>query len=217
MTEESDRYIYINGEYDHAAMHRKLLTFDPRNTNNIMILDYLNIRMQNRKHGDLYTILINNEMKKYGNAIYPMLPISFKMLYHQFNIEWVDLIHQMLFIDGAYNTFYGEYKTIIDKILMYDTADVKESLIYRYYNTGETIFHTAAKTWILEKFDEKRNILITKRIESIDQELKYVTACYNRLEDVMNKKFSIVYMTDFYGTALLDYLLEFTQYLKEEV
>lgn len=208
-------YIYSNGEYDNVSLHRRVISFDPRNTDNILVLDYLNARQQRKDHGMLFNLLMRNELGRHKNAVCPTLPISFKMIYHQMNIAWVDLIHQMVFIDGAYNTFYAEYKEIIDNILAYDTIDAKESLVYRYYNSGESIFHIAAKTWIVDSFDRKRHILVTERIKSLSADLKYVLECYHNLERVMNKQFALTYMTDFSDITLVDYLTYFIKELED--
>jgi hypothetical protein len=207
-------YIYLDDAYQHLAIHRKVIAYDPRNTDNPIIFDYFNTIKRNRNNSAVYYRVIEKELNKYNNSIYPPSPISFQMIYHEMNLAWIDIIHQMLFIENAYETFYGEYKDVIENIILYDTVDLKESLVYRYFSTGESIFHMAGKIWLFEKYMDKQHMLITERNYELDEEIKYVLNCYQKLEEIMNSKFSIIYMTDFFDISLMDYLQDFLSNLK---
>jgi len=137
------------------------------------------------------------------------------MIYHQINLAWIIIIQQMLFVDGAFETFYAEYKDIIENIILCDNISIKESLVYRYFYTGESVFHIAGKIWIFEKFTEKRDILIIEGMNDIRKELKYILNCYNKLEKIMSSDFCISYMKDFSGITLFDYLQQFLNSLEK--
>jgi len=215
MTEKEFPYIYLDGGYEHTAIHRKLIAYDPRNTNNPIIQEYFNESNKNKDNSTIYYKLIERELDKYKNPSFPSSPISFQMVFHEINMAWVDLVHQMLFVEQAFETFYAEYKNVIEKILLYDTIDMKESLVYRYFFTGESIFHIGAKTWLFEKYMQKGDLLPSIRIYDLEKEMKFILNCYQKLENIMNSKFSIVYMTDFYDITLMEYLQVFLNNLKE--
>ena len=207
-------YIYLEHGYEFLALHRKITSYDPRNTDNIMILDYFHQRTSEQDSSSIYYKLLEIEFDKYNNAALPALPISFIMIYHEINIAWVDIMHQMLFIDKAYETFHAQYKEILAGIMLYDTVDVKEAMVYRYYATGESIFHIAAKIWMFEKYTEVKQDSPELIGYEVNSALKYVLECYEKLETIMNVKFGISYLTDFYDMTLLDYLQHFAEDLK---
>lgn len=203
----------MDGNFDIPAIHRKSLVYDPRNTDNIIILDYFNDIETKRKLNNyvIYQKLIENDLDAHREYPSATIPISFQMIYHTINMAWINIMYQMLFIDGAYSTFYGEYKGIIDNILFYDTIDVKESLVYRYFYTGESIFHIAGKVWLLEKFAETENILVNDRLTMLNKSFKHMMECYVNLEIVMNRPMSIIHMHDFEGVSLFVYLSSFLE------
>ena len=116
-------------------------------------------------------------------------------------------------IDDAINTFYSEYYEVIENIILYDTPDVKESLIYRITNKGLSIFHIAGKLWLINKY--KENLSNNTNNISLDKDLNYILNCYSRLEDCLgsDRKYCILYMTDFTGYTLKDYLQDFSNQL----
>ena len=203
---------YYSGEYGYQfmALHKKSIVYDPRNSNNPIIQDYFDTYDRNNNTFPIYSAVIQSEFDKLKDIELPIVPISFKMIIQEINMSWVAIIHQMVFIENAYNTFYSEYKDVIENILLYDSPDMKESLIYRYYGSGLSIFHVAAKIWIFNKsYRELNNGLITK--ESMSKAMEEVLKCYGELEDRTNNIHSIVYMTDFRGVTLYDYLVGFIE------
>lgn len=50
---------------------------------------------------------------------------------------------------------------------------------------------------------------------SLDKDLNYILNCYSRLEDCLgsDRKYCILYMTDFTGYTLKDYLQDFSNQL----
>jgi hypothetical protein len=136
------------------------------------------------------------------------------MVWHEFNMAWVDIIHQMIFIEEAYDTFHGEYKNLVEEIVLHDTLDDKETLVYRNARTGESPFHVAGKMWLYEKWSESvRN----SGGKNIDKDLKFILSCYENLEKRFgsDRRFCILYMMDFTGKTLVDYLTEFLDELQD--
>ena len=206
-------YIYTDAGYRFLSLHRKVIEYDPRNTDNLIILDYFNTMRRNRDDVAIYYKLIEEEYSQYNTGISPNSPISFQMVWHEINMAWVDIIHQMIFIDEMYDTFHGEYKNLVEEIILHDTLDDKETLVYRYSRTGESPFHIAGKMWLYEKWSEsKRN----SGGKSIDKDLKFILSCYEKLEMRFNPKgkFCILYLMDFSGKTLVDYLTDFLDELQ---
>ena len=200
-------YNYNDGAYKHLSLHRRVTSYDPRNTDNLIVLDYFNTQRRNKNTTTIYYKLLDIEYSRYKKSEPPELPISFMMVWHEISIAWIEIIHQMLFIDQAISTFYAEYYDVIDKIITHDSADVKESAVYRQYPLGESVFHMAAKMWLVEKFKESK----TNDSINLDSELKYIFSCYRMLEECFGpaRRHCIMYMMDFFEKPLIDYLNEF--------
>jgi len=206
-------YLYNDSGYRFLSLHRKVLEYDPRNTDNLIILDYFNTMRRNRDDVSVYYKLIESEINQYQTGTIPDSPISFQMVWHEINMAWVDIIHQMIFIDQVYDTFHGEYKNVVEDIILHDTLDEKETLVYRYCKTGESPFHIAGKMWLYGKWIEvKRN----GRGETIDKDLRFILSCYENFEKRFgsNRKFCILYLMDFSGKTLVDYLTDFLDELQ---
>ncbi len=206
-------YIYSDLGYKFLSLHRKVIEYDPKNTDNLIILDYFNSIQRIRNNATVYYDLIDSHIKniQFDVSIYPL---SFQMILHEINLSWVDIIHQMLFIDGMYDTFHGEYKTIIENIILYDTIDEKETLVYRYHNTGVSIFHIAGKMWLYEKWFKSKE---SNQDINMKDELEFVLNSYKNLEYAFgsNRRFCILYLMDFSGKTLVDYLYDFLYELQE--
>jgi hypothetical protein len=191
-----------------------VLEYDPRNTDNLVILDYFNTMRRNKDDVAVYYNLIENEYKESQTGVPSIHPISFQMVWHEINMAWVDIIHQMIFIEEAYDTFHGEYKNLVEEIVLHDTLDDKETLVYRNARTGESPFHVAGKMWLYEKWSESvRN----SGGKNIDKDLKFILSCYENLEKRFgsDRRFCILYMMDFTGKTLVDYLTEFLDELQD--
>ena len=207
-------YNYTDDGYRFISLHRKVLEYDPRNTDNLVILDYFNTMSRSKDDVAIYYTLIENEYNESQVGIPSIYPISFQMIWHEINMAWVDIIHQMIFIEEAYDTFYGEYKNLVEEIILHDTLDDKETLVYRNARTGESPFHIAGKMWLYEKWSESvRN----SGSKNIDKDLKFITSCYENLEKRFGseRRCCILYMMDFTGKTLLDYLSEFLDELQD--
>jgi hypothetical protein len=61
----------------------------------------------------------------------------------------------MVFEENAYASFVGEYKDLVENIILYDNPTEKENLVYRYENTGETVFHSAGKIWLYKSTENQ--------------------------------------------------------------
>ena len=202
-----DIYNYSDGGYKHLSLHRRVTHYDPRNTDNLIILDYFNTQRIHKDTTSIYYKLLDIEYSRYKKADPPDLPISFIMVWHEITLAWVEIIHQMLFIEEATETFYAEYYEVIDNITNYDSIDDKDSAVYRHYPLGESVFHMAAQMWLLEKYNESK----TNDSISLNKELRYVLQCYQKLEACFgpSRRHCIVYMMDFSGKTLVDYLNDF--------
>lgn len=207
-------YMYTEGGYEYMALHRKAMVYDPQNTDNPIIHEYFDIYSSTHETLPIYHAVLKSEMKHLEGIDSPEFPISFSMVLHEINMAWVKIIHQMIFTEKAYNTFYGEYKDVIKNILLYDTPNIKETLVYRYFKTGISIFHVAAKIWIFNKYyaDRGKGICTKGNTAKI---VKYVLRCYEELEKVIGEDRCIVYMMDFNGVRLIDYLMAFTESIEE--
>jgi hypothetical protein len=204
-----NEYIYNDAAYKHIAIHRKALVFDPRNTDNPIALDYLHTIRRHRDITPIYNKIINIKLKSMRIGPDIQVPISYEMILNEINLAWVDLIHQMIFIDQAYGTFYGEYKDIIEEIILHDTPDDKDTLVFRYPETGESVFHIAAKLWLLQKHNSNVNTINY----NIDKELRYILECYTRIEQYFGnkRKYCILYMMDFNNNTLVDCLQSYVE------
>jgi len=155
-------------------------------------------------------------MEHTKNADLPTIPVSYKMVLQEIQMSWVELIHQMVFIEKAYDTFCAEFKDTIENIILYESPNMKESLIYRYSRTGVSIFHIAAKIWIYKAYDASiRSTVYTDSKEITSKTLKSVLECYQALESRINSENAIIYMTDFTGVTLIDYLSNFIHDIEE--
>lgn len=206
-SEMSDEYLYNDIGYTYVSMHRRVLEYDPRNTNNPIILDYFNTIDIERDNSTIYYSLLEAERLRAHNSNIT-LPISFLSIWHQFSMSWVDIIHQMIFIDNSYATFVGEYKNVIENVILYDNITDKEALVYRYHKTGDTMFHIASKLWLYRKYMESKSGSINI---NIDKELKYILECYEELEWYFgeDRKYCILYLMDFKNNTIVDTLTEF--------
>ncbi len=153
---ELNNYIYGTGGYAQLALHRKAIEYDPRNTDNLIILDYFDVHKNTRSNTAVYYNLIDIELGLYAKGNISQLPISFMMLCYEINFAWVSIIQQMIFIDNAYDTFYAEYVEVLNNIIDNDSPEIKHSIVYRNYPNGDSIFHIAAKLWLLEKWEDRK-------------------------------------------------------------
>lgn len=194
----------------HIAIHGKLTHFDPRHTNNPIVLDYLSMIDPSRSR--LRDILVADV-----NTITPIsiIPPSFKAITHDNTIMWCGLIESMVFNDKLFNLFYSEYSGMLDRVVN-TTIDSGDSIIYREYKTGYSIFHTAAKLRLISRLMNDIDKTIGQKITGLDDELTYILKCYGELGKVFNNgnELLITYIEDFSGTYLIDYV---TAYVDEVV
>ena len=204
-------YIYDDNAYNHIAIHRKAMVYDPRNSMNPIVLDYLFTIRRKRPITPVYHKILDIKMNSLRSSVNSPMPISYEMVLTEINLAWVDIIHQMIFIDNAFATFYSEFKEVIEEIILHDTPDDKETLVYRYQGTGESIFHIAARLWLYNKYIQNKDIINFK----LDKDLKYILNCYSQLESYFGKgrKYCILYMMDFKNQTLVDYLQNFADQL----
>jgi hypothetical protein len=200
----SQEYIYNDLFYNFVAVHRKVTEYDPRNTDNPIILEYLDI-IKNIDNSDTYYYMLN-ELRLSHNQL--SLPISFTSVLYKLNILWVDLIHQMIFKDRSTGLFMGEYVDIIESIIANNSITEKYSLIYRFHN-GDCMLQMSAQLWLLRKY---REYLKNNKPKALYAELQYITMCYEDMEWFLgeNRKGDIINITDYNGVSLINNLRAFT-------
>ena len=194
----------------HLSIHGKLTRFNPRNTTNPIVADYLSVIDPHKSR--LRDIIIADPNTGVSNAI---LPPSFKCIAHDNTIMWCGLIESMVFTDKLFNLFYSEYSGMLDRVVN-TTIDSGDSIIYREYKTGFSIFHTAAKLRLISRLMVDIDKTIGQKITGLDDELTYILKCYTELGKVFNNgnELLITYIEDFSGTYLIDYI---TAYADEVV
>jgi len=216
MKKPDHTYLYTENGYDFMALHRKAMVFNPRNTGNPIIDEYLDTYSRENDSIPIYHAVLMAEIENSRNTETPILPVSYKMVLQEINMAWVELIHQMVFIEKAYDTFCAEFKDTIENIILYDSPNMKESMIYRYNRIGISIFHIAAKIWLFNIYHKTITSSEYADIKEITSKaIKNVLDCYQELELCINSKNSIVYMEDFTGTTLIDYLFSFIKDVEE--
>lgn len=185
----------------HIAIHGKLMKFDPRNTQNPMVKDYVDGVGRNL---DRLTDLLVNEFNIQATQI---IPISYRSIVHDNTMLWCGLINNMVFEDKLFNLFYSEYSEMLDRVVN-SSIDSRDSVIYRDFKTGNSIFHTAAKLRILGRVFRDIEKSIGQKITGLDEELTYILKCYRDLGRVFTNgnELTITYLEDFSGTYLTDYI-----------
>lgn len=193
--------------YKLMALHERMYVFDPFNTNNPLIRDYIYEINNIIREGNVFTRLIEDEYKN----IY-RLPISYFSLSQYITLSWIYLIDKMLFCDNSYNTFYGEYADVIELIILSDTYDNKDSIIYRNFDSGLSVFHLASKMYMYNKY---KKLLNGELNINLNDEKTYILECYRQLELCLgdDREYCIRYIEDFNGTKLIDYLTNYTNSL----
>ncbi len=202
-------YLYSEPGYYYMGLHRKLVEFDPRLTNNILILDYFNNKDDiKRKKSGLYH-LANINIKLQNSTIPDEFPVSFSMVIHDIAMAWSDLIINMVFKETMVDTFCAEYFDTLNKIIETSSPKKKESVVYRFKN-GETIFHLAAKLYLMDIAD--KNIDSLKLSEILEKELNNILIGYTKIGKFLNKKNdSILSIRDYVANKQLkQYLIDFT-------
>lgn len=161
-------YAYlIDKAYQFLSVHRKVTAFDPRYTDNMMIVDnYNDISIKHDDRALLYSIIENEYVL--GNDV---IPINYMMIIHEINMAWCDIIIEMLFEQKNIHTFCGEYGEIISDILTHIDITDKHTMIYRNLTTGDTSFHIAAKTWLHNKSTTDVPSIVLDEIYEIYQQV----------------------------------------------
>lgn len=206
-------YNYIEPGYVYSSIHRRIVAYDPRNTSNEIIKDAFNTITDKKNSKNTLFYLMYLELQKYNNPALPEIPISFQMVLHEINMAWADLINQMVFKDELFDTFYAEYCSVLNNILINDTPFSKETLVYRYHLTGDSIFHLAAKVNLMQihkNFENSDDLG-----KEINKELSHIFLCYIKLGKCFGPGMgdSILSIKDFSGKKLKQYLIDFSMEL----
>lgn len=203
-------YNYREGGYSYLAMHRRLLDYDPLNTNNEIILDAFNSgNDKNKRKNTLYYLASLEINSRYNSPNLPEIPPSFNIVLNDINLSWCTIIQQLLFKDQMVDTFFGEYCNVIDKIIKSNTQYKKEYMVYRYYLNGDSVFHLAAKVWLINI--KEKNKYSNNLHEVLNKELMMIFSTYMKLGacfgvDMSN---SILQIRDNYNKTLRQYLIDF--------
>lgn len=210
-------YNYIDGGYLWLGVHRKILEYNPQNTQNIIIQDYLNNPKINKKReSTLTTMLLNDIECKHSSSMYNSLPSPYEQLLYDINISWIELIKEMIFKDNFIQMFYSEFNDIIEKVIKTDTFIKKEIVVYRYYGTGETMFHYAAKSRLIDVLEGNRDHIKIREI--ISKELTHILNCYQELGRCFDDRNSsnILNIKDYSNKTLKEHLVDFSLELTEK-
>lgn len=202
-------YNYIEAGYIYSSIHRKIVAYDPRNTSNEIIKDAFNTITNKKVNNDKLFYLMYFELLKYDNPILPEIPISFQMVLHEINFAWSELVDQMIFKDQLFDTFYAEYYTVLNNIILNDTPFSKETLVFRYHHGGDCFFHLAAKINLMKVKKEFEHSVELN--EQINKELSHILICYIKLGRCFGPGMgdSILSIKDFSGKKLKLYLIDF--------
>jgi hypothetical protein len=203
----SAEYTYDDIGYRYSAVHRQMYDFDPRNTDNILIIDYMNTKVSDGTAYNTFYAAVDRHLNHYINGDISHIPISFSMAIDDVNIAWVDLITQMILIENAVGTFVGEYADQINKVVINDNQGIKESLVYRY-PLGESIFHIAAYLWL---YDAMKKSPFPK--SAGEGALRYIEGKYSAIESAMGERYTdkILGMCDFEGVTMRKLLQDFIE------
>lgn len=202
-------YNYIESGYVYTSIHRRIVAYDPRNSSNEIIKDAFNTIVNKKNHRDTLFYLMYLELLKYNNPILPEIPVSYQMVLHEINMAWSDLVNQMIFKDQLFDTFYAEYYSLLNNILIHDTPFSKETLVYRYYLNGDSLFHLAAKVRLIQI---KKDFEDSKELPNeINKELSHILICYIKLGRCFGPGMGdcILSIKDFSGKKLKQYLIDF--------
>ena len=195
-----DSYVYDDPGYLYAGIHRQLLVYDPLSTDNPVIIEYFNESRMIDNDYATYLKIIDAELNQHRMHTPPVLPISFVMAWHEMTLSWVEIIQHMIFRENSFATFHAEFYQAIEMIIKMSDPTIKESIVFRFPNTGESVFHVAAKKWLSKKSLECNDVVILNR------ELIYLMNCYKSLALYLgeDRELDIIHMVDFSGCTLFD-------------
>jgi len=188
----------IDQAYQFLSVHRKVTNFDPRFTDNMMIIDNYNDITRKRDDRALLYSVIEHEYTLDNEII----PRNYMMIIHEINMAWVNIIIEMLFEQKSIHTFCGEYGETIAHILTHMSMDDKHTLIYRNLATGDTPFHLAAKTWLYMKRTTDVPSLVLDQIFDIYKEVGEIIFDKSEANCILEIK-------NFYNISLKDDLINF--------
>jgi hypothetical protein len=206
--------MYNDPNFLKMGLHRKINVFDPSYSDNPLVTQAIYDSSLKRNTKKVINKLINHELERYESTTFITLPTSYALIHHRINNAWIDLIHQMVFEDKMYNAFSMEFKDIIESIILSDDVNNIDYTVYRYKD-GETIFHMAARTWLISEYGELLNSSLTysqKNQKNMDN-LTYILLCYREIGKCIGDELSILGIEDSGGIPLDHSLKEFVDVL----
>lgn len=211
MNLQPHRYIYNYAEngYYYLGLHRKLLEFDPKNTTNEVVLDCFNSIYDKEKNKIALYQLMNLHLGNQYTYTLSEFPMGFFIIFHEIYMSWNNIIHQIIFKEMLFDTFYGEYCDVLNKIISIESTNIKEIVVYRG-KSGDSVFHLAAKLWLLNTYDKHKDEI--KISDIINKELAHILGCYVKLGRCFGNGMSdcILSMRDFSGKDLRQFLIDFS-------
>lgn len=199
--------------YLHLAMHRKITDFSvPKNSD--MLYDVLDDHIISNK----LISYIYNDFNGYASGTTHDIPISYRYLLYRHTLEWSSYINKVVFEDQLYNLFYIENSNIIEKVIHVD-PEHPESVIYRDYKTGISIFHTAAKIRLITTIQKHLSMPVGKQLLVISNELTNIRDIYAKLGELCESgsELTINYIEDFSGVYLIDFLKKYSEELMDSM
>lgn len=206
-------YNYCDDAYLHMALHRRITHYDPRNTTHEMVLEAFRNAEKANNHRETIPRLLFVELQKEESPKLASLPIGLQMVFHEINLAWIDVITQMLFVDGMTETFYSEYCHILNNIVCFDTPYAKETMVYRYHNNGETIFHLAGKMWLIYTIKKMKDQSQLKIAKEISRQTTTILSSYGTLGKCFGQGMGdcILSLRDFTGKPLKEFLMDYSE------
>lgn len=205
-------YNYVDMSYLHSSLHRRITHYDPRNTTNEWVLQAFRIAEQEGNYKSIYRRLVHSEIQRMENPMLTSLPIGLQMVFHEINLAWVDIVGQMLFVDGLVETFYSEYCNILNNVVYFDTPYAKETMVYRHHTSGESLFHLAGKMWLILAMKKHSGQSPANIEKEIGRQLGTVFSSYASLGKCFGKGMGgcILSLRDFTGKPLKEFLTDYS-------
>jgi hypothetical protein len=200
----------------YIAMNRKVMANNPRETDNILIqctFDEIDSdpTVNNRS---VLRDLIDDEYLSMGSDNDNSIPNPVQMIWHRIHLDWVNIIERMIFVEQNIGTFNAEYSDIIQKIINTTDRVSIDYPVYRYYSDGSTMFHLAARMYLLHEYAKiigPAKILVSSIITG---KVRHILSCYSDLGRFVNgNSTSITHLSDNSGKRLEDFITSYGEEL----
>lgn len=209
---DRNNYSYYDPAHHCLSIHRRLLCFEPMALTDNM--DFRNIMIDAWEENDsLQTVaeLLESDFFEPQSGI-DTLPLSYSMMYKTIQLNWINLIIEVIFKASRLEEFALEYGPLICEIAEHSSINDKEYSVYRDLNTGGSIFESAARVYIMSEHNDmlaagegrsKTRLATLKR-------LNHIYDCYEKIGDKIGDRDIILGVSDFGGKTVRASLKEFS-------